>query len=110
MHFVGRPADSSCAGCGAPVKDKAASRLPLPVAGGGRIPQACADDREPKGNPTGGSAGQPVKGVAMKRYALIIGAALGLMLSSGAARADWGVLTYSGYQPWWNIFAHRPKC
>ena len=46
----------------------------------------------------------------MKRFALTIGAALGLMLSSGVARADWGSLCYSGYQPWWNIFAHRPKC
>jgi hypothetical protein len=45
----------------------------------------------------------------MKRYALIVGAALGLALSSGVARAD-GPLCYSGYQPWWNIFAHRPKC
>jgi hypothetical protein len=31
-------------------------------------------------------------------------------MSSGAARASWGSLTYSGYQPWWNIFAHRNKC
>jgi hypothetical protein len=46
----------------------------------------------------------------MKRYALIVGAALTLVLSSGVARAEWGALGYSGYQPWWNIFAHRPKC
>jgi len=46
----------------------------------------------------------------MKRYALIFCAALGMALCSGTARADWGSLTYSGYQPWWNIFAHRPKC
>ena len=47
----------------------------------------------------------------MKRYALIIGAAVGLVLSSGSVRADCcGALTYSGSQPWWNIFAHRPKC
>jgi hypothetical protein len=46
----------------------------------------------------------------MKRYALIVGAAIGLFMSSGAARADCGWLCYSGYQPWWNIFAHRPKC
>ena len=26
------------------------------------------------------------------------------------AHASWGSLTYSGYQPWWNIFAHRNKC
>jgi hypothetical protein len=46
----------------------------------------------------------------MKRYALMLCAALGLLVSSGAARADWGSMCYSGYQPWWNIFAHRPKC
>ena len=44
----------------------------------------------------------------MKRLALIVCAALGLVLSSNTARA--GSLCYSGYQPWWNIFAHRPKC
>jgi hypothetical protein len=46
----------------------------------------------------------------MKRYALIVGAALGLLLSSNVAHAGWGSACYSGYQPWWNIFAHRPKC
>ena len=46
----------------------------------------------------------------MKRYALIVCAALGMVLTSGMARAGWGSLTYSGYQPWWNICAHRPKC
>ena len=45
----------------------------------------------------------------MKQYALIVGAALGLALSSGVARAD-GPLCYSGYQPWYNIFAKRYKC
>ena len=45
----------------------------------------------------------------MKRYALIVCAALGMVMSSGVARA-WGPCTYSGYQPWWNIFACRPKC
>jgi hypothetical protein len=46
----------------------------------------------------------------MKRFALIMCAALGVVLSSGVARASWGSLSYSGYQPWWNIFAHRNKC
>jgi hypothetical protein len=46
----------------------------------------------------------------MKRYALIACAALGVVLSSGVARADWGSLCYSGYQPWYNIFAPRNKC
>jgi hypothetical protein len=46
----------------------------------------------------------------MKRFALIVCAALGVILSSGVARASWGALCYSGYQPWWNIFAHRNHC
>jgi hypothetical protein len=44
----------------------------------------------------------------MKRFALIVGAALVFLQVSGVARATG--LTYSGYQPWWNIFAHRPHC
>ena len=46
----------------------------------------------------------------MKRFALIVCAAFGLVLSSGVARASWGSLSYSGYQPWYNVFAHRNKC
>ena len=46
----------------------------------------------------------------MKRFALTMGAALGIVLSSGMAQAGWGSLCYSGYQPCWNIFAHRYKC
>ena len=47
----------------------------------------------------------------MKRIALIVCAALGLALSSSSARAGWGsAACYSGYQPWWNIFAKRYKC
>ena len=46
----------------------------------------------------------------MKRFALLVAACVVLGLSSGNARASWGALTYSGYQPWWNIFAHRNKC
>jgi hypothetical protein len=46
----------------------------------------------------------------MKRFALILVAALGLSLSASPARAGWAQLTYSGYQPWWNIFAKRYKC
>ena len=44
----------------------------------------------------------------MKRLALIVCAALGLVLSTSTARA--GGLCYSGYQPWWNVFAKRYKC
>ncbi len=46
----------------------------------------------------------------MKRFALVVCAALGLLASSGVARASWGSMGYSGYQPWWNILAHRNKC
>jgi hypothetical protein len=46
----------------------------------------------------------------MKRFALLLCAALGIVLSSGTARASWHALTYGGYQPWWNIFAHKNCC
>jgi len=46
----------------------------------------------------------------MKRLALIACAAVGLLAGSSSARADWGSWGYSGYQPWYNVFAHRNKC
>ncbi len=46
----------------------------------------------------------------MKRFALLGCAVVCLALASAPARASLAALTYSGYQPWWNIFAHRPKC
>ena len=46
----------------------------------------------------------------MKRFALILGATLGLALAGGKAEASWSALHYSGYQPWWNICAKRYKC
>jgi hypothetical protein len=46
----------------------------------------------------------------MKRFAMILGAILGVLGSSGVARASWAALHYSGYQPWYNIFAKRNKC
>lgn len=46
----------------------------------------------------------------MKRYALIVCATLGMFVTSGSANAQSGACTYSGWQPWWNIFAYRPKC
>src|SRR3954466_1518261 len=46
----------------------------------------------------------------MKRFALILGALIGLLGASSPARASWASLKYSGYQPWYNIFAHRNKC
>jgi hypothetical protein len=46
----------------------------------------------------------------MKRIAVIACTVLGLALGAGRASASWGHLCYSGYQPWWNIFAKRYKC
>ncbi len=46
----------------------------------------------------------------MKRIALIACTLLVLFLGSNRASASWGQLCYSGYQPWWNIFAKRYKC
>jgi len=46
----------------------------------------------------------------MKRFVLMVAVAVGLALSSGAAQAGWQQLSYSGYQPWWNVFAKRYKC
>jgi hypothetical protein len=46
----------------------------------------------------------------MKRFALIGCAVVCLALCSAPARASWAALCYSGYQPWWNIFACRNKC
>ena len=45
----------------------------------------------------------------MKRFALMV-AAVCLLVGGGSARASWGSLCYSGYQPCWNIFAKRNKC
>src|SRR4051812_35368389 len=53
--------------------------------------------------------GQPVKGVAMKRFAILLCAVLGVVVASEKAQAGWGSLHYGGYQPWWNIFAHRNR-
>src|SRR5450432_730008 len=47
------------------------------------------------------------KGVAMKRFACLLTALLGVCLAANEARADWGSAHYGGYQPWWNIFAKR---
>src|SRR5262245_53991273 len=46
----------------------------------------------------------------MKRIAVMVCAVLGLALGSGTCQASWGALMYSGYQPWYNIFAKRYKC
>ena len=44
----------------------------------------------------------------MKRFAMVICAAL-VVLNGEVANAAWGSLHYGGYQPWWNVFAHRNK-
>jgi len=47
----------------------------------------------------------------MKRIAVLACVVLGLALTAGTSRAGWiSTATYSGYQPWWNIFAKRYKC
>ena len=42
----------------------------------------------------------------MKRFAILTATLLSLLAGGGMAQA--GSATYGGYQPWWNIFAHRP--
>lgn len=46
----------------------------------------------------------------MKRFAILMAAALAMFVSSNVARAGWGSLHYGGWQPWWNIFAHKNAC
>ena len=46
----------------------------------------------------------------MKRITLMVCTVVGLAVGSSQAQASWGALGYSGYQPWWNIFAKRYKC
>jgi hypothetical protein len=45
----------------------------------------------------------------MIRLARTLCAALALILTAQTARADWASCSYGGYQPWWNIFAHRNR-
>jgi hypothetical protein len=44
----------------------------------------------------------------MKRFACLVLSLGSLLAVANSARADWGSCHYGGYQPWWNIFAHRP--
>lgn len=46
----------------------------------------------------------------MKRCVMILATLVGLFLANNAAQAGWQQLSYSGYQPWWNVFAKRYKC
>src|SRR5260221_11793052 len=46
----------------------------------------------------------------MKRFAVMVCAALGLALGASPVYASWSSASYSGYQPWYNIFAKRYKC
>ena len=45
----------------------------------------------------------------MKRFVMMAVAVACLVGGSTSAQASWGQLGYSGYQPWWNIFAKRYK-
>jgi hypothetical protein len=45
----------------------------------------------------------------MKRFACLVLTLGSLLAAANSARADWwGSAHYGGYQPWWNVFAHRP--
>jgi hypothetical protein len=46
----------------------------------------------------------------MKRFVKVLCAAVALLVAAEGAHASWGSLSYGGYQPWWNIFAHRNRC
>ncbi len=46
----------------------------------------------------------------MKRFAVMVVTVLGLATSASPVCASWSSAHYSGYQPWWNIFAKRYKC
>jgi hypothetical protein len=39
----------------------------------------------------------------MNRYATLLIATLAVLGIADAAKADWGSLTYGGFQPWWNV-------
>src|SRR4051794_4961638 len=106
--FARAAADPICAD--ARVRNDSTHRSVLSVAGIGQVAFGRPCGRPAPARALRRTRGQRVKGVAMKRFALTIGAALGFVLSSGVANAGWGSLTYSGYQPCWNIFAHRYKC
>ena len=43
----------------------------------------------------------------MKRIVVLACAVFCLALCANSANASWGHLSYSGYQPWWNVFAKR---
>jgi hypothetical protein len=53
---------------------------------------------------------EPLEGVAMKRWMWIVAVLAGLWAVGGKAEASWSEIGYSGYQPWYNIFAQRYKC
>jgi hypothetical protein len=46
----------------------------------------------------------------MKRWLWVVAVLAGLCLTGNKAQASWGEIGYSGYQPWYNIFAQRYKC
>ena len=46
----------------------------------------------------------------MKRIIVVACTVACLLLGANTSHASWGHLSYSGYQPWWNIFAKRYKC
>src|SRR5690349_86677 len=68
---------------------------------GERVPAAVR--HSPEANPS--------EGVAMKRFAKkVFCAVLCLCFTAQSVFAWGGSWSYGGYQPWYNIFAHRNKC
>ena len=52
---------------------------------------------------------QAIKGVAMKRFAWMVSAVLGIVMSQGIAHAQSGPSSYGGTQSSWNIFNRKNK-
>jgi hypothetical protein len=46
----------------------------------------------------------------MKRIVIALCVLVAWVVGTSAAHASWSAACYSGYQPWWNIFAKRYKC
>jgi hypothetical protein len=46
----------------------------------------------------------------MKRIAMVMCAALGVLVNGTGVRAGWEGLHYGGLQPWWNVCAPHNKC
>ncbi|MGF1579029.1 MAG: hypothetical protein ACFCD0_06665 [Gemmataceae bacterium] len=123
LGFGEHSADASCAGCDKAISKESrhleqdSGRATLSVRFSARyLEKLCHHKGKQDVGETHGTEaiadpayafwGQSVKGVAMKRFALLLSATLAILISAQSAHA-WGSLGYGGYQPWWNIFAKR---